>query len=166
MDHFSKWAEAYPLRDHKASTVAKVLVEQQFSRFGRPYQLFSDKDSEFGFDLFLEMCRWMDIDKIRTGPYRPACNGMLERYHRTLNSMLEKIVEENQRDWDTKVQFVMAAYRASVHEASGYTPNFLTLGRETRAPLDIVLGPPKDKTDLWDSHDSFFADQQERMRRR
>ena len=58
----------------------------------------------------------------------------------------------------------MAAYRAYVHEATGYTPNFLTLGRETLAPLVIVLGPPKEDTDLWDSHDSFVADQQERMR--
>ena len=58
----------------------------------------------------------------------------------------------------------MATYRASVHEDTGYTPNFLTLGRETRAPMDIVLGPPKEKTDIWDSHDNFVADQQERMR--
>ena len=148
MDHFSKWAEGYPLRDHKAPTVAKVLVEQLFSRFGMPCQLLSDQGPEFGSDLFLEICRWMDMDKIRTSPYRPACNGMLERYHRTLNSMLGKIVEENQKDWDTKVQFVMAAYRASVHEATGYTPNSLTLGRETRASLNIVLGPPKEETDI------------------
>ena len=164
MDNFSKWAEAYPLRDHNSPTVVKVLVEQLCSRFGMPYQLLSNMSSEFGFDLFLEMCRWMDIDKIRISPYRPACNGMLERYHRTLNSMLGKIVEENQRDCDTKVQFVMIAYRASVHEATGYTPNILTLGRGTRAPLDIVLGPPKEEIDLWDSHDSFVADQQERVR--
>ena len=34
----------------------------------------------------------------------------------------------------------------------------------TGAPLDIILSPPKEETDLWDSHDSFVADQQERMR--
>ena len=96
IDHFSKWAKAYPLRDHKAPTVAKVLVEQLFSRFGMPYQLLSDQGPEFVSDLFLEMCRWMDIDKIRTA-HRTACHVMLERYHRTLNSMLGKIVEENQR---------------------------------------------------------------------
>ena len=130
MDHFSKWAETYPLRDHKAPTVAMVLVEQLFSRWGMPYQLLSDQGPEFGSELFLEMCRATGIDKIRTSPYRPAYNGMLERYHRTLNSMLGKIVEENQRDWDTKVQFVMVAYRASVHYTTGYTPNFLALRRE------------------------------------
>ena len=47
IDHFSKWAEAYPLRDHKAPMVAKVLVEQLFSRFGMPYQLLSDQGPDF-----------------------------------------------------------------------------------------------------------------------
>ena len=106
------------------------------------YQLFSDQGPEFGSELFLEMCRAIGIDKIRPSPYRWACNGMIERYHRTLNSMLGKIVEEIQRDLDTKLQFVMAAYRASVHDTTGYTPNFLALGREVRAPLDIILGQP------------------------
>ena len=57
--------------------------------------------------------------------------------------MLGKIVEENKRDWDTEVQFVMAAYRASVHDTTAYTPNLLALGREVRAALDIILGQPK-----------------------
>ena len=88
MDHFTKWAEVYPLCDRKAPTVAKVLVEQRFSRWGMHYQLLSDQGPEFGSELFREICRAMGIDKIWTSPYRPACNGMLERYHRTLNSMI------------------------------------------------------------------------------
>ena len=57
-----------------------------------PFQLLSDEGPEFGSELFLEMCRAMGIDKLQASPYRPACNGMLERYHRTLNSMIGKIV--------------------------------------------------------------------------
>jgi len=33
MDSFTKWAEAFPLRNKEAETIAKVLVEQVFSRF-------------------------------------------------------------------------------------------------------------------------------------
>ena len=134
-DHFTKWAEAYPLRDHKAPTVAKVSVDQLFSRWGMPFQLLSDQIPEFGSELFLEMCRALGIDKIRTSPYRLACNGMLERYHGTLNSMIGKIVSENELDWDTRVPFVMIAYRASVHDATSFTPNFLAFGRVVRASL-------------------------------
>ena len=72
MDHFTKWAEAYPHRDHKALMVVKVLVKQLFSRWGMPYQLLSDQGPEFGSELFRETCRAMGIDKIRTSPYRPA----------------------------------------------------------------------------------------------
>ena len=123
-------AEAYLLRDHKAPMVAKVLVEQLFSHFRMPYQLpvLSGQGPEFGSNIFLEMCRWIGIDEIRMSPYWAACSSMLEQTHRTVNMMLAKIIEENHSDWDTKVQFVMATYRASIHNTTGFIPNFLALG--------------------------------------
>jgi len=36
MDSFTKWAEAFPLRNKEAEPIAKILVEQVFSRFGIP----------------------------------------------------------------------------------------------------------------------------------
>lgn len=39
---------------------------------------------------------------------------------------------------------VLAAYRTSLHETTGFSPNFLMFGRETRAPLDLVCGRPPD----------------------
>ena len=55
----------------------------------------------------------------------------------------------NQRDWDVRLPFAMAAYRATGHEATGYSPNMLTLGHEARAPVDIVYGVWKTKTGNW-----------------
>ena len=54
----------------------------------------------------------------------------------------------------------MAAYRASRHDATGYSPNFLVLGREARASPDIVYGSPNEEPD--ETYDSFV----ERMRER
>ena len=59
--------------------------------------------------------------------------------------MLGKIVEENVWNWDMKVQFINAAYRASVHDTTGYTIN-LALGMEVREPMDVVLGPLTEET--------------------
>jgi len=55
--------------------------------------------------------------------------------------MLAKMIAENQRDWDRKLPAVMAAYRAARHSSTGFSPNLLVLGRENRAPVDLVLGP-------------------------
>jgi len=164
MDHFSKWAEAIPLRNHTAPTVARTLMTHVFSRFGMPLQLLTDRGPEFEGELFTELCKWMEIDKIRTTAYRAATNGMVERFHRTLNAILGKIISENQRDWCEKVPMAAAAYRASVHEATGYTPNRLMLGRETRAPLDIVVGCPPEEQQSYESTDQFVAERQQRMR--
>jgi len=90
----------------------------------------------------------MEIDKIRCSPYKPSTNACAERFHRTLNSMLGKVVNDSQRDWDPKLPFVLAAYRASVHNSTGYTPNKLFLGRENRMPLDLIMGIPCHEKDF------------------
>ncbi|KAK3882385.1 hypothetical protein Pcinc_013251 [Petrolisthes cinctipes] len=47
MDYFTKWPEAYALPNHEAGTVAEVLVDQFFARFGVPRELHSDQGREF-----------------------------------------------------------------------------------------------------------------------
>jgi len=106
----------------------------------------------------------MEIDKMRTTAYRAATNGMVERFHRTLNAILGKIMSENQCDWCEKVPVAAEAYRASVHEATGYTPNRLMLCRETRAPLDIVVGCPPEQQQSYESTDQFVAERQQKMK--
>ena len=81
MDHFSKCAEAYPFKDHKAPTVAKILVEQLFSRLGMPYQLLSDQGPEFGCELFLEMFNGLSWTRLR----RAHIDRLVMVCHRTLN---------------------------------------------------------------------------------
>ena len=93
-------------------------------------EVLTDQGPEFGGELFLELCKALDIRKIRTSPYRASTNGMVERFHRTLNQMLGKVASENQRDWDVHVPAAVAAYRASEHAATGFGSNFMMFGRE------------------------------------
>ena len=46
VDHFSKWAEACPVRNHEAETVAKVLLEHWVVRFGTPIKFLTDLGPE------------------------------------------------------------------------------------------------------------------------
>jgi len=144
MDGFTKFVEAIPMANQEAATVARALVEHVVVRYGTPIQILTDQGTNFDGNLFRELCRMLDVDKVRTSSYHPSGNGLIERFHRTLNAMLGKVISDHQRDWDEFLPFVMAAYRASPHEATGYTPNFLMFGRETRAPLDLLYGKPSD----------------------
>jgi predicted aspartyl protease/transposase InsO family protein len=142
VDHFSKWAEAFAIRNHHADTVARQLTTHVFSRFGVPKRLLSDRGPEFESRLFAEVCRLLKIDKLRTTSFKASTNGVVERFHSTLNSCIAKVVDERHRDWDECLPLVLAAYRSSRHESTGYSPNFLLFGRENRAPADLVLPDP------------------------
>ena len=41
-----------------------------------------------------------------------------------MNSLLAKSVEVHQKDWPQRLAYVVAAYNATVHESTGYSPNF------------------------------------------
>lgn len=56
--------------------------------------------------------------------------------------MLSTLVEDNQRNWDTLLPFVMMAHRCSENETTGMSPNMLMFGRETSTPLDILYEMP------------------------
>ena len=47
MDHFTKWCEAFPAKDQKASTVAEMLVSEVLNRFGPPTVIHSDQGRNF-----------------------------------------------------------------------------------------------------------------------
>ena len=143
-DYWSKWIEAYAVPDHTAATVARYLVEEFFARFGLPRQLHSDQGREFEGHLFQEMCRLLEIDKTRTSPWRPCSNGYIERFNRTLGSMLRQVVDQKQKDWDVYLPLLTMAYRSTVHEKTGFTPNFMMLGRELPMPSHLIAKPPVD----------------------
>jgi transposase InsO family protein len=163
IDPFTKWVEAFPIRNKEAETVARTLVEQVFTRFGVPIAMLSDCGKEVDGNLMKAVCRLLNIDKMHTTFYKPSTNSAIERLHRTMNSMLGKVVAEHQKDWDTHLPYVMAAYRASRHEATGYSPNHLVLGRENRMPIDIVLDLPSVEEPA-ETYDDYVDKMQERLR--
>lgn len=142
VDYFTKWTQAFALPDQRAQTVADVLVNQVFTTIGVPHQLHSDQGRNFESDLFAELCKLLGVNKTRTTPFRPQSDGMVERFNRTIQQMLKTFVNENRDDWDDHLPYLTMAYRATVHDSTGCTPNQLMLGREANLPLDIMMGPP------------------------
>ena len=130
--------------NQEAKSVAEVLIGKFFSRFGIPRELHSDQGPNFESRLFQEVCKLLGIRKTRTTPYHPSGDGMVERFNRTLIGILRAYVSKDQSDWDLKLPMVTMAYRSSVQETTGFTPNRLMLGREINIPLTLMVEPPPD----------------------
>ena len=133
-DYLTKWTESYPMGNMEAATVAKLLVEQLFSRFGIPDQIHSDQGRQFESKLFAEMCELLHIDKTKKTPYHPQLDGMVERFNKTLCSMIRAHINENHSNWDLLLPYVTMAYRVTEHETTGTSPNMLMFGHNTRTP--------------------------------
>ncbi|PIK62720.1 hypothetical protein BSL78_00299 [Apostichopus japonicus] len=141
-DYFTRWTEAYPVPNQEAATVASVVAEQFVARFGVPQIIHTDQGSNFECNLFKELCKLLGIEKTRTTAYRPQSDGLVERFNRTLEQMLSVYVNESQKDWDVHVPLVLMAIHSSPQETTGYSPNLLMLGRETKLPLELMIGQP------------------------
>jgi transposase InsO family protein len=141
-DSFTRFVVAFPLRDKSALSAAKVMVSEVVLKFGTPLAIMTDLGREWQNELWAEMCRLLNISRIRTTAYSPATNGKIERWHRVMNAMLGRVVDVSQKDWTTFLPFVVAAYNSTVHSATNFTPNYLTFGRELNSAADLAFCVP------------------------
>ena len=140
----TKWTESFPMPNLEAATVARIIVKEVVARiiveevlaiFGVPSCIQSDQGWQYESELFLEMS-W-HIEKTRTTPYHHQSDGMVERFKK-LCWRWNAYVNEHHADWDKFLPYVMMTYIASIHETTGFIPNYMMLGREILKPLDLM----------------------------
>ena len=83
----------------------------------------------------------LGTNKINTTSYHPECDGMVERFNRTLKMMLRKQAARFGRQWDRHLPGILWAYRNTPHESSGEKPSFLLFGVDLRSPTEAALLP-------------------------
>ena len=88
IDRFSRWPLAVPLQDIQAVTVAKALFSHCICIFGTLLTNTSDQGMQFEAALFSALAQLIGARRIRTTPYHPQSNGMVERLHPTLKAAL------------------------------------------------------------------------------
>ena len=80
----------------------------------------------------------LEISKTRTTPLHPRSDGMVERMNRTIQNVLSKYVQENQKDWDLHLDFIVMAYNSCEHESTGCPPCKIMYGENIVLPVDIL----------------------------
>ena len=134
VDYYSRWPEVHACNDITSSGIIKWL-NSIFARFGFPEELVSDNGTQFTsaeFEIFLSK---RGTRHIKTTPYNPAANGMVERLNKTLKESLQAL-RFDIFSWEEKIQAVLMMLRSTVHRATGETPAQLLFKREIRTKLN------------------------------
>ena len=136
-DYATRYPDAIPLRSIDAECVAEKMIEL-FSRVGIPQEILTDQGTNFTSQLLKEVHSMLHINSIRTSPYHPQTDGLVERFNQTLKQMLKKTASEEGKDWDKLIPYLLFAYREVPQMSTGFSPFELMYGRPVRGPLDIV----------------------------
>ena len=137
VDYATRYPEAIPLSSTDAPRIAKELVSV-FARVGIPDEMLTDQGPNFMSCLLEEVYKLLKVKRIRTTPYHPQTDGLVERFNGTLKSMLRKFVSRSQKNWDEYLPYLLFAYREVPQESTGFSPFELLYGRRVRGPLDIL----------------------------
>ena len=140
IDPFTKYAIATPIRNKEARTVARAFFENVLLKWGLCDEVLSDLGKEFESEILQELLKFLGVVKLHSTSYKPSTQGVIEVWHKVLNSLLSKVVSETQRDWSKYVSYVVFCYNATEHSSTGFCPHFLMTGQLPRWNIDFLLG--------------------------
>ncbi len=138
-DYFTKWPEAFAIKNADAITTAKLFVEEIICRHSAPRKLLSDRGKNFLSKVVKGVCQMVNTAKVNTTSYHPECDGLVERFNHTLTTIISMYVSEHQKDWDMFIPYALFAFRTAVQSSTNETPFYLMYGRDPRLPIDVSL---------------------------
>ena len=94
--------------------------------------------AQFVSDCMREVTRLLSIKQLTTTPYQPMCNGLTEKFNRTMRSMLKRLFSEQPKQCHHYINPLLFAYREVPQESTGFSPFELLYGRAVRGPMTIL----------------------------
>eukprot|EP00743_Colponemidia_sp_Colp-15_P008095 GILK01008773.1.p3 GENE.GILK01008773.1~~GILK01008773.1.p3 ORF type:complete len:206 (+),score=26.59 GILK01008773.1:3780-4397(+) len=139
-DYLTRFCEAVALETTEPVQVAEGFVAYWVLQYGAPKRLLSDRGANFLSEVVRWTCQVLRVKKINTASYHPQCNGLTERFNKTLCDMISMYVQDGHKNWDEFLPYAVCGYRSSYQPSLGDNPYFLMYGRDFVFPTDVALG--------------------------
>ncbi|KAI2644928.1 Retrovirus-related Pol polyprotein from transposon 17.6 [Labeo rohita] len=152
VDYATRYPEAVALRNISAKSVAEALF-RIISRVGIPKEILTDQGTTFMSRTVRELYELLGIKSIRTSVYHPQTDGLVERFNRTLKTMIRKFVHEDAKNWDKWLEPLLFAVREVPQASTGFSPFELLYGRQPCGVLGVLReaweeGPSDSKNEI------------------
>jgi len=157
-DYFTKWTEAFAVKNADALTTAKLFVEEILCHHSAPRALLSDRGKNFLSKVVKGVCQLVNTAKVNTTSYHPECDGLVERFNHTFTTIISMYVSEHQKDWDHFIPYALFAYRTAVQTSTNETPFYLMYGRDPRLPIDATLLEAQETYENTDDYRRIITD--------
>ena len=138
-DYFTKCIEAIPTRNADHNVVMKFLTENIFTKFGCPHKLVTDNAMAFRKKELVEMCDSMGIKLVHSTSYYLQANGLAESSNKSLIRIIKKLLEDNKKNWDSKLKYAMWADRVTIKKSIGNSPFRLLYRTKFVFPIQLTL---------------------------
>ncbi|CAA7409165.1 unnamed protein product [Spirodela intermedia] len=115
----------------------KFVQENIFSRFGCPRVIISDEGTYFTNKHFRELLKKNGVHHRVATSYHPQTNGQPEVANREIQRILRKIIRPDRKDWPTKLQNALWAYRTAYKNPIGMSPFSLIFGKSYHLLVEI-----------------------------
>jgi transposase InsO family protein len=136
VDRFTRYAEAFPVKDITAEETAKLLVEKVICRYGLPDVLGSDRGPVMVGLVMNQVFKILGVKRVKTSAHHAQSNGVVEIFNKTLKQSLRIWSREHQRDWDELLPFAVFSYNTSFHTLLRETPYYLNHGIQAKDITD------------------------------
>ncbi|KAL0838547.1 hypothetical protein ABMA28_016655 [Loxostege sticticalis] len=135
-DYATRWVELFALEQATAQECAKILLDEIILRYGTPRRFISDNGSQFVSAIMQQLSYCLDIKQGFTPLYHPETNPV-ERRNRDLKTQLAILVGNDHTTWPDKLSSIRFAMNTAISASTGYSPAYLTFGRQLRTPDDV-----------------------------
>ena len=138
---FTRYCRMIPVKDIRAITVCKAILNEWFYRLGIPKKLLSDRGSQFTGEVMQTIAHILGFKKLFTTAYHPQTDGMIERLHRWLKSKLRITAsvqnlafEDGIGNWDDFINVIEFHYNNTTNRMTGFAPYELVFAHD---PTDL-----------------------------